>query len=393
MQPEITYPINLLVIVISTFLCITLGIFLFFNKSVKNNANPFLGGLILVFFIFFFQGFLYRFHLLDNFPYVTSMGIPALFLLGPFAYFYVRSCTQKGYRLRWTNSWHFLPFVINFLLNVPRFLQPSDQRIMEYLAFVNHGKPPNMGDWELLLISLHGLIYFAMSGRLILQYRKNLSNETSAIDTAFHRWMLFFVILLALPVSSIFFYINAEYHRIFIPLQLSSFFLLLLAIYIATLVKPQLFQTFPYQMLIPDSSEEQKQKYERSTLQDNHKEKYMDRIQNYCRIHQPYLQPDLSLAQLAEQVNIPAHHLSQTINEKLDYNFLDFINGYRVEAAKAKLNDSNFSHYTIMAIAYEAGFSAKSTFYSVFKKHVGMTPSAYRKQAISPASESGHLKS
>lgn len=46
------------------------------------------------------------------------------------------------------------------------------------------------------------------------------------------------------------------------------------------------------------------------------------------------------------------------------------------------LIDSKYSHYTIMATAHEAGFSAKSTFYTVFKKRTGMTPSTYRKQAM-----------
>lgn len=87
----------------------------------------------------------------------------------------------------------------------------------------------------------------------------------------------------------------------------------------------------------------------------------------------------MTLAQLAEQVNIPAHYVSQVINEKLATSFLDFVNGYRVKAAQAKLIDPKLSHYTILSIAYEAGFNSKSTFYTAFKKVTGMTPSQYRK--------------
>jgi len=380
MQPEITYPIVLVVIVISTFLCLTLGIFLFFNKSVKNYANMFLGGLVVVFFTFFSIGFLYRFHLLDNFPYFIGFGNPALFLLGPLAYFYIRASTQKGFRLRLIDGLHILPFIINFGIDIPRFLQTGEERIAEYIYFLNNGSLPNQGDWELLVKSLHGVVYFAVSVYLIMQYRKNLSNETSAVDTTFHRWMLLFVILLALPVSSIFFYIHTDYNRIFIPLQLSSFFFLLLAIYVATLIKPQLFHTFPHQMLLPESSEEQKQKYESSNLQEKQKEQYLQKLQNYVQLHQPYLEPELTRDQLSEKINIPTYYLSQVINEKLGYNFLDFINGYRIEAAKTKLVDPKLSNYTIAAIAYDVGFNATSTFYAVFKKQTGMTPRQYQKQ-------------
>ncbi|MEM6318074.1 MAG: helix-turn-helix domain-containing protein [Bacteroidota bacterium] len=59
---------------------------------------------------------------------------------------------------------------------------------------------------------------------------------------------------------------------------------------------------------------------------------------------------------------------------------MDFINRYRVQEVQAKLVDSKFDHYTILGIAQEAGFNAKSTFYTAFKKVTGMTPSAYRKQ-------------
>lgn len=71
--------------------------------------------------------------------------------------------------------------------------------------------------------------------------------------------------------------------------------------------------------------------------------------------------------------------LSQIINERLKQNFVDFINTYRVEEAKRKLLAPHKSHYSVLAIAEEAGFNSKSSFNSVFKKHARMTPSEFRK--------------
>ena len=133
-------------------------------------------------------------------------------------------------------------------------------------------------------------------------------------------------------------------------------------------------------MPIPSSSEVQKQKYEHSNLRTTQKEKYLSKLKAFMMTEKPYQLSELTLAQLAEKVKIPSYHLSQVINEKLNCNFLDFINSYRVEEAKERLMDAKFSHYTIMAVAYEAGFNAKSTFYSVFKKQTGMTPSQFKKQ-------------
>ncbi|MCK4735219.1 MAG: AraC family transcriptional regulator, partial [Methanophagales archaeon] len=56
-------------------------------------------------------------------------------------------------------------------------------------------------------------------------------------------------------------------------------------------------------------------------------------------------------------------------------NFHDFINKYRVEEFKKLAKES--PHYSILALAFEAGFNSKSSFNSNFKNHTGETPSHY----------------
>lgn len=91
-----------------------------------------------------------------------------------------------------------------------------------------------------------------------------------------------------------------------------------------------------------------------------------------------YQQSDLNLNKLAEALNLNPRLLSKIINEQYQQNFSDFVNQYRIEEVKHKLIAPEFSHYTILAIALEAGFNSKSTFNAAFKKNTGMTPSAYR---------------
>jgi AraC-like DNA-binding protein len=68
------------------------------------------------------------------------------------------------------------------------------------------------------------------------------------------------------------------------------------------------------------------------------------------------------------------------INENLEKNFYDFINGYRVDMVKQRLAESTGSRPNILAIAYDAGFSSKSSFNEVFKKNTKLTPSQYWKK-------------
>ncbi|KAB2844021.1 MAG: AraC family transcriptional regulator, partial [Melioribacteraceae bacterium] len=83
-----------------------------------------------------------------------------------------------------------------------------------------------------------------------------------------------------------------------------------------------------------------------------------------------------TIRELAENLNIHPNHLSQIINEKLGQNFFDFINSYRIKEAEKLLLKNGKK--TILEIAFEVGFNSKSTFNAAFKKHTGVTPTAYK---------------
>ena len=95
---------------------------------------------------------------------------------------------------------------------------------------------------------------------------------------------------------------------------------------------------------------------------------------------QPFLDGKLTLSQVAQNLGISNNHLSQVINENLGKNFYDFVNGYRVALVKEEIANPRKAHLTLLAIAYESGFSSKSSFNEVFKKFTGLTPSQYQKQ-------------
>lgn len=380
MNAAITNPINLLLLILGTYLGIKLVTFLINQPSTKSSENKYLGLLVASQIIPIFVGVLYRFDVLSYLPHLIGLQTLFHFLVGPLAYFYVRACTQKKFEFRLILWLHLLPFLLDIFYNIPFFMLSASEKIASYEEFVLNGtlySPPIFN----LVKSIHGLIYFGLSLHLIQQYRKHLPNAASSIDKGFHRWLLFFIFIVALPILVSIIFALAQYSRTYTILTwLLGVVTFFIAIDTAILLKPALFQTFPHQMLLSQSSEVEKQKYESSKLQETQKEKYINKLKAYVELEKPFQSSDLTLAQLSEKVNIPPHYLSQVINEKLNTNFLDFVNGYRVKAAQEMLTDPKFSHYTIISIAYEAGFNAKSTFYAVFKKQTGMTPSAYRKQ-------------
>lgn len=118
--------------------------------------------------------------------------------------------------------------------------------------------------------------------------------------------------------------------------------------------------------------------YLKSGLGEEESGDIVKRLTSVMENKKPYIQFELNLRDLAEIVQTTPHKLSQVINERLQCNFFEFVNNYRLEAVKIALAKPENDDYTILAIAYDCGFSSKSAFYTIFKKKTGMTPSAYR---------------
>ncbi len=88
----------------------------------------------------------------------------------------------------------------------------------------------------------------------------------------------------------------------------------------------------------------------------------------------------LSMDMLSQRLQLSNGYISQIINQKTGKNFFEFVNEYRVQEVIRKMQDEKFSHFSLLGLALDSGFTSKSTFNDVFKKITGLTPSAYLKQ-------------
>jgi YesN/AraC family two-component response regulator len=127
-------------------------------------------------------------------------------------------------------------------------------------------------------------------------------------------------------------------------------------------------------------------KYKHSKLSIEESEYWINKLKDYISIDKPFLNPELTLPQLAEGINTNPRILSQIINEKFNQNFYDFINQMRIEESKRMLvNSSNIKN--ILEILYETGFNSKATFNRAFKKATGLSPTEYKKRYLNPSVE------
>ena len=103
--------------------------------------------------------------------------------------------------------------------------------------------------------------------------------------------------------------------------------------------------------------------------------RWTGRLTAHMTAARPYLQPELTLGELAAQLRTNTTWLSRVINSGCGQNFNDFVNEYRVQEAERRLQDPRYQHFTLLAVALESGFNSKSTFNRVFRKLRGATPS------------------
>jgi ligand-binding sensor domain-containing protein/AraC-like DNA-binding protein len=122
-----------------------------------------------------------------------------------------------------------------------------------------------------------------------------------------------------------------------------------------------------------------KNKYKDSALDPEIVERCMKKLLYVMDIEKLYKDDNLHLNTLAKKISITPHILSQIINEQMNKNFSDFVNGYRIEDAKKMLEEAD-DETSILHICYEVGFNSKSAFYRAFKKFTDMTPSQYQKE-------------
>ena len=110
---------------------------------------------------------------------------------------------------------------------------------------------------------------------------------------------------------------------------------------------------------------------------------------NYYKLEKPYHNPGLKIEDVSVHLNIPKRAISAVLKKFHDANFNSFTNRFRVEEAKQLMESDVYKNYTIEAIAREAGFGNRQSFYNTFEHHTGIKPGYYRNYVNNPAINAG----
>lgn len=135
---------------------------------------------------------------------------------------------------------------------------------------------------------------------------------------------------------------------------------------------------FSVERLSSPSSNIAPPKYANSPLDESTRKRILGKLHSVMETEKRYVQSNLSLRQLSEYLNESPHYLSQVLNQDLQLSFYEWVNRYRIDAAKLLLISQ--TNKTILTIAEEVGFNSKSTFNAAFRQYTGVTPSEFRQQ-------------
>lgn len=352
------------------------GIFLSIYLSLKKNKRT--SGLLLGLMFFSFSLQLFDLVLIYSekaltYPHLAFWSTPFNLALGPLLYLYTRNIKYDISPWKRLNWLHFMPFLLHIVFIIGAFhIQSTSFKIafIENMLSIQQGTNLNELGASNLIFTI--LVYAQLGVYLWLSFSLIYRNNDAQLET--RRWLK--ILWKALVVVTLFGLLQFVLLASNINQQPITGYLgaLLGVIYIyygalIIMKKPSIIFNPP-----------KIKKYQYSQLTDTEAVAILDKLKAYMHSHKPYKNSQLTLKELAIASELSNRNISQVINERLQKNFHDFLNEYRVNEFKKEVFNTKNAHLSILGIAMECGFNSKSTFNTVFKKSEGMTPSQFKKK-------------
>lgn len=301
---------------------------------------------------------------------ILFVGDFIIFLFGPMLYFYLLELfkVKPDYKVHLVV--HFIPAVIYLIIIFPFFTADREG----FIGLSNNYLDMFAGI-EIFAI-LQNLAYVILCSRILSRYAKeNDSQNSAAPQIKFYRILLLITLtgLILWAISLGFRLLDPEgaghylgYQLVWIALSCA-----VIALGYYTLKNPEVI-----------SLSVTVKKYESKPAGIENINELSLELEKIMMEKKPYLNPRLTLSELAEISRMNAHLLSRIINEKHQKNFFAYINSYRIEEFKKIVERQENKNLTLLAIAYEAGFNSKTTFNTAFKKLTNQTPKEYYNLAV-----------
>lgn len=342
-----------------------LSIILFSNKKAIFGNWPIillvLGfSFILLQYVFFWTGYL------QLYPYLYLFDHTWYLAFGPLLYAYVTQLFNKSFKIRW---YHFLPTAISFGLNIiyliksDGFINLNDFQNERLFYFFKVFRSPWLAGISLALYIFITRDFIKFSKATPINQYQNTRNKWAKF--LINLFTVFVIAYLSYFILVIFPFFNPQWDYAISFAMSASIYGIGYMVY----REPSIFNgelmanLFLKETNVPTFSQE--------TI-----EEFYATLLNYIENKKPYLDNNLRLVHLADNVGFSSHTLSKIINDKAEKNFNQFINDFRLREAERLLVEDE--KMPIKNVYYEVGFNNKATFYKAFKNKHHCTPLEFK---------------
>ncbi|MDY8135547.1 AraC family transcriptional regulator [Aquimarina sp. 2201CG5-10] len=363
---EINYNIVSLIDTLGLIQGVILGLLLIIINRKKDKSTLYLGLFIIAFALNLLPTILEDLKITEFYPKYDLLPLEFIWLLFPLFYIYVQQISiLPENKLKY---WVLVPALLVLIIDTIVFFQSVDtKKIIEESLWYN-------------LKDVLGLIFSYYIGFKTLGFIKKhiqeLKDQYTSTEFRELRWARFFVGfgLLFTFVTLVSGFFDTGFYFLLIVSTINV--MLLYWISVRGILQQNV------QTLVSVSKEENTDnRYNRKAKSSKTEEvskKLLQQIEQYIISEKVYIQPDLTIIDISEKVDIHPKRISGIINSLCNKNFNSYINSFRIEKAKELLSNNLFDHLSIEGIGKEVGFNSKSTFYDAFKKHTDTTPSSFK---------------
>jgi AraC-like DNA-binding protein len=337
-----------------------------------------------------------------DYPHLYKTAAPITFLIAPLGYLYVRSVLFNEVAFKKIDFLHALPFLF-FTLNYLPFFVSSTESKLEILSAIASDKNTVISaqiglfpeSFFYLFRPFQVFFYLFFQWLLILQFKTTFKVKQVEYQIRHViRWLkvftlantlilLGFVLIYALYLSK---EILFDDHLLSsIPNAILSISFFVITTYL--LLFPQILNGLPFVKYTEKKSELLSDELVKVPYIHKNYTKEIAQLDAYFANSKAYLQPNLSISEVAVATQIPNRELSFLINSFYKQRFSDYLNDMRLSHFLSQVDASSLDSFTIESIAVASGFGYKSSFYRAFKKKYGSTPTTYLQSHIAAQNE------
>jgi AraC-like DNA-binding protein len=341
------------------------------NKKYNHKSNFYLAALIVSFSLNNLQYYIADIGLISSEFFYNYVFIPWCLIIPAFFYRYITKSLYPEKEITFKQKLLFVPFYIGLFLCILYKIFVGLNYREEVLNFFY--PIPNIIEFLAIIFNqiIYTVVFFQI--RKIEKNTHDFNTDSIQIRLSWLKKIVVFLFILTfiwlfLMVKTVITDTKVNFYPLWIGISIITYWLGYIGIYKFGIIEER--------KNLKKYSKETTANY---SIIEKQKSSHIISFENLIIDQKRFLDSDLTLDKIAEELNLSKSYLSRIINAELETGFVEYVNTLRIEEAKSYLLNTDFSNYTLESIGLEAGFNSKSAFYSSFKKITGVTPSEFKK--------------